>query len=231
MRELLIFWLLIVPLSFVDAADLNINFVLYRTDDIEETAVVYGYDPGNTNSTLTILAELPVDKYPVTVIESKAFNGCPADTIIIPSSVTTIAGCAFKRSSVKNISIGGEGTYLGHGVFRYCKQLTNITFNATVYSIKKSIFADNPLLTSVVFYSTPPALVGDVKTPDTRATSVFYESTNAIVYRLPNSHGWPAVPGEWMFRPTAYIGSPPTPAERFQRMIHIGRRQHGYIIN
>ena len=65
------------------------------------------------------------------------FEGCSAlETIIIPDSVTSIGGMAFRAcSSLNNITIPDSVTKIGGGAFYYCESLTEISIPSGVQAI------------------------------------------------------------------------------------------------
>ena len=67
----------------------------------------------------------------VSVIESCAFQDCPALTsVTLSDSVTTIGDYAFRECrNLESITIPEHVTYIGAGAFTYCDKLTSITFS------------------------------------------------------------------------------------------------------
>ena len=93
---------------------------------------------------------------PVKFICEYAFEDCSSlSSIVIPSSVTSIAKGTFKGcKSLSSINIPNSVTSIGDGAFEDCKSLSSITIPESVTSIGESAFEDCSSLSSVVIPST-----------------------------------------------------------------------------
>ncbi len=113
-------------------------------------------------------------------------------------SVVTITGYTgtVGRVTLTNTIEGLPVTGIGDLAFYNCPGLVGVTLPAGVTNIGHYAFTDCTGLTSVFFTTNAPTLGADV----------FYNATNATVYRQDGAGGWPVVPGTWGGRPTALWG-------------------------
>ena len=125
----------------------------------------------------------------VTSIGDGAFTGCYGLTnITIPNSVTNIGAWVFDLcTNLTNITLPNNLTSIGSDAFYSCRQLSTITIPASVTSIGTYAFYQCPDLTAAYFQGNAPSGGSN--------TSVFYDSTNVIVYYLPGATGFGATFG------------------------------------
>ena len=113
----------------------------------------YGY--GGTGPTGNLIIPSSVSNgentYPVTAIDSNAFERCyDLTAITIPSSVTSIGNWAFSCCyGLTSVTIPNSVTSIGRGAFSFCIGLTSITFPDSVTSIGHQTFWDCSSLTSI----------------------------------------------------------------------------------
>ena len=88
---------------------------------------------------------------PVKFICEYAFEDCSSlSSVVIPSSVTSIAKGAFKGcKSLSSINIPDSVTSIGDGAFKDCESLTSINLPESVVSIGESAFEDCKNLSSI----------------------------------------------------------------------------------
>jgi hypothetical protein len=143
------------------------------------------------NKSQTLLIQWPPGKAgsytisnSVTSIEDLAFLGCTSLTnVTIPNSVTNLGWYAFAGcTSLTSITIPNNVTSIEPHAFSSCTSLTRITIPNSVTSIETYAFRSCISLTSVNFHGNAPSV----------DSSAFFNATNAIVYRLPETTGWGA---------------------------------------
>lgn len=128
----------------------------------------------------------------VTNIGDYAFYNCTALTgVAIPDSVTSIGNFTFKDcSSLANVPIGNGLKTVGNSAFGGCGSLVSVTFPESITTIGNFAFSSCPNLKGIYFKGDAPAFGG---------TSVFAQTTAAIVYYLAGAAGWSEV---FVDRPT-----------------------------
>ena len=97
--------------------------------------------------------EIPdtIEGYPVTRIDSYAFNSCQLTHITVPDSVTSIGSTAFAYSShLTGITLGNGVTSIESNAFYNCFSLTEITVPDSVKELGHSAFAYCNALTEAV---------------------------------------------------------------------------------
>lgn len=85
-------------------------------------------------------------------IGSYAFNGCTnLKNIVLPSNLINIDNCAFYRSGLESIVIPSSLTTLGESIFENCKALTSVSFEdgSACKTINYGVFAYCSSLTTV----------------------------------------------------------------------------------
>ena len=116
----------------------------------------------------------------VTSIGPAAFWDCTNLTgVMIPDSVTNIAGSAFQFTTLSSITIPNSVTNIGEGAFWECG-LTNAIIGSGVTGIEPWAFGYCGRLTSVYFQGNAPHVDTDAFIGDTKAT-LFY---------VPCTFGW-----------------------------------------
>jgi hypothetical protein len=111
--------------------------------------------------------------------------------VTIPDGVTGIGTWAFIGcGSLTNVVIGTNVVSIAGYAFEHCTSLTTVRIGSGVTNVQSRVFAFCPNLTAVFFLGSAP---GDTWT-------IFYNSTNAIVYYLPGTTNWGP---SWGSRPTA----------------------------
>ena len=89
--------------------------------------------------------------FPITTIQSRAFEDCRQITsVIIPNSVTSIKWAAFQDcENLISVTIPNSVTSIGDSAFESCYKLTSITIPNSVTSIGNAAFNDCVSLTSI----------------------------------------------------------------------------------
>lgn len=139
-------------------------------------------------------------------IGDSAFEGCSAiRSLKLPDTLTSIGEFAFDGcSSLTSLSIPKNVTYIGSYAFRYC-QMGYVDIPDKVTLIANSAFAENPLLTYVVF---PRGLE--------KIDKAFYGCTSlASVYYRGTSEAWQRIKknDEIIQNATTYFYSETEPSE------------------
>ncbi len=109
----------------------------------------YTYEVSNGKATITgytgsggaVTIPSKLGGYPVTAIGEHAFDSSPLMSVVIPSSVTTIARGAFSNCFyLSSVTISSGVTSIGASAFELCNSLTSITIPASVTSIGEYAF-------------------------------------------------------------------------------------------
>ncbi len=131
----------------------------------------------------------------ITSIPESAFCNCTGlRSVSIPNSVTSIGVAAFLNcASLTSVTLPDSVTSLDSYAFCSCHSLTTIALGTGVTSLADWVFADCPSLASVCFLGNCPS----------HNWPVFEDSSQAIVYYLPWTTGWPAPGTSFGGRPTA----------------------------
>lgn len=81
--------------------------------------------------------------YPVTRIDSWAFEGCASVTgVVIPNSITSIGALAFCDSGITDLEIPNSVTSIGTKAFFGCKNLKNVTIGSGLTTMGDSVIAN-----------------------------------------------------------------------------------------
>ena len=89
------------------------------TDTVANTVEVYGREPGNTETDITIPDSVFNNNvtYSVTTIGILAFKSNNLNTVTIGNSVTTIGANAFARNALTSLTIPDSVTTIGTSAF------------------------------------------------------------------------------------------------------------------
>ncbi|MEI6077428.1 MAG: leucine-rich repeat domain-containing protein [Verrucomicrobiota bacterium] len=85
---------------------------------------------------------------------------------------------AFSRSSVTQVTLGANVTYLGDGTFEYCDNLTSVTLGAKLSTIGDSAFYDCPSLTTISIPASVTNIVNYVFDWCTSLANIVVEANN-----------------------------------------------------
>ena len=118
-------------------------------------------------------------------------NGELATDVVIPDSVTSIGGSAFRGcTSLTSVTIGDGVTSIGDYAFRDCTSLTSVTIGDSVTSIGSRAFELCTSLTSVTIGDGVTS-IGDHAFQYCRSlTSVTFEGTMAQWRAISKERGW-----------------------------------------
>ena len=78
----------------------------------------------------------------VTSIGGSAFRGCGLTSVTIPNSVTSIGNSAFRGCGLTSVTIPNSVTKIGYGAFYGCSGLTSVVWNPKNFSDFVSLEAD-----------------------------------------------------------------------------------------
>lgn len=137
---------------------------------------------GFSGKTSLVSVKLPK----VRAVLHNSFWGCTnLQTVVFPSTVTTIGDGAFRNcSSLVNMEIPPFIKSLERYVFQGCTSLTSVTLPSTLISIKDNVFTDCTSLISVRIISLTPddflRILEDFGAPDNLFTNV--DKENCILY-------------------------------------------------
>lgn len=109
-----------------------------------------------TGSAKILVIPDTIKGYPVTIINSYAFQNCTSLThVTIPDSVTSIRDSAFYNcESLTSITIPDSVTSIYANAFQNCTSLTSITIPDSVTSIGSYAFDDCSKLKTIYYYGT-----------------------------------------------------------------------------
>jgi hypothetical protein len=156
----------------------------------------------------------------VTSIGYEAFLSDPISNLFIPGSVTNIDAWAFADCSLTNVTfsygllnIGQEAfhsdpitslifpsslTEIQGSAFYLCGQLTNVVVPASVTNVGSDAFTFCGILSNVLFFGNAPVLG-----PAGQGGPFINSGSNATIYYLPGTTGWPSSMGAFVPVPTA----------------------------
>lgn len=101
-------------------------------------AIIVGCDPSASGE---FIIPSTLGGYPVTRIDSRAFNGCSKlKKIDIPDGVTSIGNSAFETCNFTEITLPNSLVSIGTNAFYECRSLTSITLPASVTSLGEGVF-------------------------------------------------------------------------------------------
>ena len=106
------------------------------------------------------------------------FGGCSVQSIFLPSTITTIGGCAFRNSGITSIDIPEGVTALQLFTFNGCKSLAYVKIPSTMTSFATQAFSGCSGLQTFVCLATVPPTPG---------TSVFYNVPSNCKFYVPYS--------------------------------------------
>ena len=144
--------------------------------------------------------EIPpsIDGYIVSTIRPFAFASNTNITSITFSpkgQVIRVYHDAFSHcSALTRLKIPDHVWFIDANGFSGCNNLTNVILGSGISMLGTEAFAYCDKLKSVYFRGNAPSNNNDAFSADFGAT----------IYHLPSATGWPAVPNEWQYRPTAY---------------------------
>lgn len=123
----------------VFAYDFEIDGIRYTITSFEESTVRVD----GLNQTLSGIIEIPSSIiYNNRVLSVTSIKSCSSnniETVLIPTSITTIEDVAFENSSIKTISIPNSITYLGLSAFYGCKNLKGIEIPKTINRLRGTV--------------------------------------------------------------------------------------------
>jgi hypothetical protein len=166
--------------SYLKAGD-NSHFLLYkaRTGVLElnihkDTKIIAGgaFDGCNTNEELDI--SLPEG---LISLGPDSFRNCSLRSVVLPSSMTDIAGAFHDCKTLTSITLPASLTDIGSHAFDGCIKLTGITLPASLTSIGDSAFYECISLVSISL----PASLTDI------GSYAFYRCTSLTNVSLPAS--------------------------------------------
>lgn len=140
----------IAPAKVPDDRMLDVDGDTYYIQD-DNSAVLVGsrYAAGRKNADkVTVPAE--ADGHKVTAVSSGAFAMCTAKEIVLPDTIESIGGNAFKACfELEKINIPTSLKYMGHSAFADCEKLKTIEFDCPVLDLPFKAFDGCTKLESV----------------------------------------------------------------------------------
>ena len=138
------------------------DYYYYLYDNINEATVAASSDnAGQTGRYYSTLSSINIPStvtragktYTITAIADYAFNGCPATSVTLPSTIKKIGSYAFHRSSITSIDLSNVSE-IGNAALASCENLTSVSgFNmGTVSSNLFSASAIQSIALSNVTY-------------------------------------------------------------------------------
>ena len=132
--------------------------VIYEVSADATYAEVIGY----TGTAKNIIIADTYESLPVTKIYREAFKKSTIKSVVIPDSVTSIGGDAFRDcDSLTSVVIGDSVTSIGGDAFYGCYNLTSVVIPDSVTSIGEYAFYSCSSLTSVVIPDSVTSIGGD----------------------------------------------------------------------
>ena len=125
----------------------------------------------------------------VTSIGGYAFRGCTRLTsVTIPNSVTSIGSRAFSYcTGLTSVSIGNSVTSIGESAFESCWGLTSITIPNSVTSIEERAFSNCEGLTSITIGNSVTSIGGSAFSGCTGLTSVIWNAKACSDFKRDNT--------------------------------------------
>ena len=125
----------------------------------------------------------------VTSIWNDVFaNTRSLQSIILPSTVTTIEQSAFSGSGITHIVLPSSLQSLGRSAFNNCNSLTEISIPADVESIGFMAFAHCSALLSITINSTSPCELGEMAFYNTANCPIYVPNESVATYKV--AAGW-----------------------------------------
>ena len=93
------------------------------------------------------------------VIGEYMFKDCKKlRSVVLPTSISTIARCAFQYTNLRRVEIPDNVQRLGYGAFSDCSLLTTVVVGRKVSHIEQGTFYNSDVKTIFVKPTTPPTL-------------------------------------------------------------------------
>ena len=159
-----------VNLSNISVDSENANF-------LSEKGVLYSKDKKTLYAYPTATGNYVIPST-VTTIHGSAFRGCSQLTnVTIPSGVTSIASYTFTDcTKLETVEIPASVTKIDHNAFANCDALESISFPASVTNICDRAFYDCDKLTNLVIPSTVTTIQRDAFTDCSSLQTIFYSA-------------------------------------------------------
>ena len=174
------------PDNFHDMANLRNYYGKYASED--GRCLI-----GNDGTALMAFAPFGITDYiipdGVTSIWESVFANCRSlQSIILPSTITTVGNDAFNATGITRITLPDSLRSLGKGAFASCNSLSDITIPAGVESIGSSAFAHCESLSSITINATIPFDIGENAFYSTNDCPIYVPNDSVEAYKA--SSGW-----------------------------------------
>jgi hypothetical protein len=139
----------------------------------------------------------------LTKIDRGTFGGCGFKNITIPNSITNISGGFSSCTNLTSITFPTNVVSVEDGSFWGCTSLTNIMILNSDILISASTFGECTSLTAVYFTGNAPNMSYSDWESNLFPNRFRLHNDKVTIYHLKNAAGWPPIPDEWNWCPTA----------------------------